>query len=111
MHKMLKHLKKYTWALLLIVVLLAVQAMCDLWLPTYTAAIVDVGIQQQGIEHSTPTIVRKSTLEALELWMHTADVEEWILPNYAEASAQEAQKLGDNSGAYADPWQGEQKNA
>ncbi|MEG1471260.1 MAG: ABC transporter ATP-binding protein [Clostridia bacterium] len=94
MHKMLKHLKKYTWALLLIVVLLAVQAMCDLWLPTYTAAIVDVGIQQQGIEHSTPTIVRKSTLEALELWMHTADVEEWIRPSYTEASAQEAQKLG-----------------
>lgn len=97
MRKMLKHLKKYTWTIVIIVALLVVQAMCDLWLPTYTAAIVDVGIQQQGVESSTPAILRKSTLEALKLWMPTADVEKLIEPNYREATPEEAAKLGATS--------------
>lgn len=97
MRKMLIHMKKYAWTLVVIVALLALQAMCDLWLPTYTAAIVDVGIQQQGIDSSTPAIVRKSTLEALTLWMPAGDVEATVTPSYREAEPGEAEAFGATS--------------
>lgn len=42
-------------------------------------------------------ILRKSTLEALKLWMPTADVEKLIEPNYREATPEEAAKLGATS--------------
>ncbi len=73
MHKMFKHLKPYAWMLAVIVALLVVQAMSELTLPTYTAAIVDVGIQQQGIQHSTPDAVRASVLNSLAPWMEGAE--------------------------------------
>ena len=73
MHKMFKHLEPYAWMLAVIVALLVVQAMSELTLPTYTAAIVDVGIQQQGIQHSTPDAVRASVLNSLAPWMEGAE--------------------------------------
>ena len=47
--RILKNYANHKIAVMLIVVLLAVQAACDLSLPTYTSDIVDVGIQQSGI--------------------------------------------------------------
>ena len=64
MIKLLKYLKRSAGYVVLIVLLLFLQAYCDLSLPDYTSKIVNVGIQQQGIEavsytHLTlPTIVR-----------------------------------------------------
>ncbi len=94
MHHMFKHLKKYGWTMLAIVVMLCVQAVCDLTLPTYTASIVNVGIQQQGVEHTAPTIVRQSTLEGARLWMTSADVKTLIEPNYHPLTAEEANAQG-----------------
>ena len=54
MKKILQCLKKLTLPILLAVVLLAVQAQCDLALPDYMSDIVNVGIQQGGIENATP---------------------------------------------------------
>lgn len=50
----LKYLKPYLGIAVLIVVLLGVQAACDLAIPNFTSLIVDVGIQQSGIEASSP---------------------------------------------------------
>ncbi|MDD3336870.1 MAG: ABC transporter ATP-binding protein [Eubacteriales bacterium] len=94
MLKMLKHLKKYSWTLVVIVLLLVAQAVCDLWLPTYTAAIVDVGIQQSGIESATPSVLRKSTMEELALWIPQADYAAYVEPCYSSATEEEAAKLG-----------------
>lgn len=94
MHRISKYLKKYGWTLLLIVALLGVQAVCDLALPTYTAAIVDVGIQQQGIEHGAPAILRESTLNTLEQWMRDTEVEEYVQPHYKPVTQEEASRLG-----------------
>lgn len=91
---MLKYMKKYVWALVAIVLLLGIQAICDLTLPTYTAAIVDVGIQQQGVEHSAPTVVRQSTLDQLRLWMTTEEETTLINPAYAALTADEARQQG-----------------
>ncbi len=88
MHKMFKHLKPYAWMLAVIVALLVVQAMSELTLPTYTAAIVDVGIQQQGIQHSTPDAVRASVLNSLAPWMEGAEA------YYEPADAETLSRLG-----------------
>jgi len=56
-----------------IIGLLIVQAVCDLSLPDYTSNIVNVGIQQGGVENVTPEAIRKSELEKLELFISEED--------------------------------------
>lgn len=69
MRKVMKYLKKSTGYIVLIVALLFLQAYCDLSLPDYTSKIVNVGIQQQGIEDGVPEKIRVSTMEHLEMLM------------------------------------------
>lgn len=69
MRKVMKYLKKSTGYIVLIVALLFLQAYCDLSLPDYTSKIVNVGIQQQGIEDGVPEKIRVSTMEQLETLM------------------------------------------
>jgi len=52
--KLKKYLKPFMWALMLAILLLFVQALCELNLPNYMSRIVNVGIQQSGVEHATP---------------------------------------------------------
>jgi ATP-binding cassette subfamily B multidrug efflux pump len=69
MTKIFKQLARHWAACLAVAALLIVQAYCDLSLPDYTSKIVDVGIQQGGIESPVPYTVRDTTLQALELLM------------------------------------------
>ena len=73
MFKLAKYIKKYTGVILLIIVLLVIQANCDLSLPTYTSNIVNVGIQQSGIEDSVPEKIRKTSMDSLQLFMDDND--------------------------------------
>jgi len=66
-------LKPYTLMILLAVVLLFVQANADLALPDYLSRIVNVGIQQGGVERALPDAMRTSTLERLALFLDDAD--------------------------------------
>jgi len=52
--KLKKYLKPFMWALMLAILLLFAQAICELNLPNYMSRIVNVGIQQSGVEHATP---------------------------------------------------------
>lgn len=52
-------------AFALVLLLLVVQVFCDLSLPRYTSDIVDVGIQQGGIEHASPSVLTKETHDDL----------------------------------------------
>ena len=70
MTKIFKQLGRHWAACIAVVLLLVVQAYCDLSLPDYTSKIVDVGIQQGGIESPVPDTVRAQTLQALELLMN-----------------------------------------
>ena len=65
MFKILKNLKKSALSVAIIVLLLCVQAWADLTLPDYTSKIVNVGIQQGGIENSAPEVIRKSQMNNL----------------------------------------------
>ena len=73
MLNILKYLKKHGGMVVLILALLCVQAYCDLTLPKYTSDIVDVGIQQSGVERVTPQQMRGTTMETLTLFLSDED--------------------------------------
>ena len=73
MLKLMKYLKKSVGSIVLIIGLLFLQAYCDLSLPVYTSKIINVGIQQKGIEDGVPEKIRESSLENLELFMSEED--------------------------------------
>ena len=65
MLKILKKLKQSWISIIVIILLLSVQAATDLKLPDYTSQIINIGIQQGGIENVTPEVIRKSQLDNL----------------------------------------------
>ena len=69
----MKYLKKSAGYVVLIIALLFLQAYCDLSLPDYTSKIVNVGIQQSGIEDSVPEKIRKTSMDNLKLFMDEED--------------------------------------
>ena len=81
MLKLVKYLKKSVVPIIAIVILLVVQAICDLSLPDYTSNIVNVGIQQRGIENAVPEVIRQSELDKLTLFMSQED-KDIVLKNY-----------------------------
>lgn len=52
--KIFKNFLPHWKSVLLIIILLIIQANCDLALPQYTSEIIDTGIQNKGIEHILP---------------------------------------------------------
>lgn len=81
MTKLFKYLKKYSGTVIVIIMLLLVQALSDLTLPQYTSKIVDVGIQQGGIEWPVPKVIRTSEMDKLFLFM-TKEDKDIVLENY-----------------------------
>ena len=69
MLKMFHYMKERWYYVVMIIVLLFVQAYCDLSLPDYTSKIVNVGIQQKGIEDGLPDTIRKESMEHLLLFL------------------------------------------
>jgi ATP-binding cassette subfamily B protein len=69
MNKLIKYLKPYTLMVLAIVGLLFLQAMTDLALPDYMSRIVNVGLQQNGIESTVPNQLRTNQLDRLLILM------------------------------------------
>lgn len=85
MLKIFKYLAESKWSVLAIIVLLVVQAYCDLALPQYTADIVDVGIGQKGIESAVPERMRESTYRTLESLL-TREERELMASAYEQAA-------------------------
>lgn len=73
MRQIFKYLAEHKGSVAVIILLLIVQAYCDLSLPSYTSSIVDVGIQQGGIEHEAMEEMRQETFETLCLFMSDED--------------------------------------
>ena len=96
MLKLIKYLKSSVASILIIVVLLVGQAACDLTLPQYTSNIVNVGIQQGGVENAAPTVIRVSEMNKLFLFMSQAE-QDTVLQSYkkldkADMTAADADK-------------------
>ena len=73
MIKLMKYLKKSAGYVVLIIALLFLQAYCDLSLPDYTSKIINVGIQQSGIEDNVPDKIRKTSMDSLKLFIGEDD--------------------------------------
>lgn len=79
MFKILSNLRKSIGSVIVIIVLLCAQAWIDLELPNYTSKIVNIGIQQGGIENPTPKVITKLQMDNLLLFTKQ---DEEILKDY-----------------------------
>ena len=73
MKNIFRFMKGFGCYIFIILVLLVFQAYCDLSLPNYTSDILNVGLQQNGIESAVPKTVRADTLKALGLFISDDD--------------------------------------
>lgn len=79
MGRIIRNLKPYWKMVILIVLLLILQAVCDLALPQYTSDIIDTGIQNSGVKHIIPQAITASEYEKAQLFMNTKEKEQWSL--------------------------------
>jgi len=73
MIRLAKYFKPFILLILLAIVLLFIQANCDLALPDYMSKIVNNGIQQGGVENAVPRAIRQSEMDRLVLFMSAED--------------------------------------
>lgn len=97
MFKVLGFLKKSIGKVLLIICLLVGMAICDLTLPDYTSRIINVGVQQGGIERVNPEIIRVSSLDDILIFVPKKE-KEYVLSHYRlldknELGSEEGSKL------------------
>lgn len=86
-------MKPFRNGILLAVVFLAVQAVCDLYLPNIMSGIVNVGIQQSGIEDGVPEVISKRAFNLLNSFLPSQQ-KELLSLSYTLKSAQDTDKNG-----------------
>ena len=91
MLKLFKYWKEHISIIIVIILLLVVQAYCDLTLPTYTKDIVDVGISSSGIEKVAPIKISKETYDGICLFI--TDEEKEVLDKYYKLLDNDIYKL------------------
>lgn len=109
MKKIFKNMIPYWKTILVIVAVLVLQAYCDLALPTYTADIIDVGIQNKGIEYSLPEEITAEEYEDAQLFMKKEEKTLWASSYEAtqhetyERSVTDKETLGELDSEFAIP--------
>ena len=110
MKKLARYLKPYTGWILLCVALLFAQAMCELNLPNLRSDIVNVGLQQSGIEDEAPRVLSQEGLKllspfvdesdrfALEAGYTTGELSEALKKEFPEAVSGQTYVLSDDEG-------------
>lgn len=92
MKQIFKTLKKYTWQILLVILLLFLQASCNLELPNYTSKIVDIGIQQSGIEDNVLEVIRESEYNKLMMFLDN-DEKNIVNENYIKINKNDSEYI------------------
>ena len=77
MSKIAKNMLPYWKSVIIILALLVVQAMYDLALPSYTSDIIDVGIQNSGVEHVVPEKITEEELQTAQFIMTDDEADVW----------------------------------
>ena len=85
--RLFKYLGKHMGAVVLVFMLLIAQAFCDLMLPNYTSEIVDVGIQQAGIDHASTTEMSAATYDVLAASLGTGAEADLLRASYEMGDA------------------------
>lgn len=86
MTKLAKFLKPFAFGLVLAIALLFGQALCDLNLPNYMSDIVNIGIQQNGMEHGAPDAISQNGLKLMTSFM-LDDEKQLVTSNYTLVDA------------------------
>lgn len=87
MSKLFKFLKPYAGAVIAILCVLVVQAYCDLSLPNYTSDIVNVGIQQGGVDEKIPDVISEEDMDHLLAFL-SSDQRKIVEQSYTEGEKQ-----------------------
>ncbi len=90
MNRIIKYMKPYALVIVVTVLLLFGQAVCDLSLPDYMSKIVNTGIQQGGIEDAVPTVMSESIMRAVLPFLSEGQ-QDAVREHYTLVSAQDAQ--------------------
>ena len=88
MKKLLKYLRPFAGSIVIAIMLLFVQAVSDLSLPSYMSNIVNIGIQQKGIEDAVPKAIKSSEFNKLLLFINN-DEKKLLQDNYNLISKEE----------------------
>lgn len=100
MNKLVKYLKPFTLPLLVVIALLYGQAMADLALPDYMSSIVNIGIQQGGVDSALPKLMKESDAEHLKLFLSAKEklivFAQYELVNNADSRYRDYEKLYTN---------------
>ena len=88
MKKLLKYLRPFAGSIVIAIMLLFVQAISDLSLPSYMSNIVNIGIQQKGIEDAVPKAIKSSEFNKLLLFINN-DEKKLLQDNYNLISKEE----------------------
>lgn len=95
MKEILKVLKKYSLGIILIVILLVIQANCDLALPDYTSKIINVGIQQKGISNAVLEVSSENSLKTI-----AAIAKDETILDYYELVKKDSEEAKELTGKY-----------
>jgi ATP-binding cassette subfamily B protein len=87
--KLAKYLKPFLFGLVLTIAVLFVQAICELILPNYMSDIVNVGIQQNGVEHAFPPALSQEGMNLITTFMDTEE-KALVSDTYRLVSSKEA---------------------
>jgi len=98
MLRLKQNLKPFIWGIVFAVLLLGVQAFCDLNLPNYMSDIVNIGIQQNGIENAAPDAVSADGFALLKLFM-SQDEQTMMDSSYTRFAATDTNGRGQTFGA------------
>ncbi len=77
MRKLFRNMVPHWRMVLIILVMMIVQVFCDLALPTYTADILDVGIQNRGVEHILPEKITAEEYDYAKMFMTDEELSAW----------------------------------
>lgn len=77
MKQIIKNILPYKYLAMLILALLGIQAYCDLSLPQYTSDMIDVGIQNHGVQYILPEKITATEMQLSEIFMTEDEKLDW----------------------------------
>ncbi len=92
MLKIFKYLKKEVLSVIAIIFLLIIQAYLDLTLPEYTSKIINIGVQQNGIENASIEKIGQKSLDKINLFLSEKD-KNYILENYQKEDIYKSENI------------------
>lgn len=77
MKNLLKNMLPYKKIIFVMILLLIVQAYCEMSLPQYTQGLIDTGIQNKGVEHILPEKISSDEYSEAQIFMNDSERDEW----------------------------------